>query len=128
MADADTFFRAWSWSPDGEWLAGFGTSATTATSEGIYIYSFASEQYEKLTASTGNGAPRWLNDNRTVVYQAGGRIYTVDRVTKDVNPIVSSPGFLERPVLSPDNRSIYYVSRPPAEADTWLIELPDEPQ
>ncbi len=122
---------SWSWSPDGNWLAGSGYDPTrTPTSDGIHIYSFESGQYEKLT-DTGLD-PQWLNDNRTLLYDEGPpwRIRTVDRVTKDVQEVLAQPPedvFL--PVPSPDNnRTLYYVLRPPVESDIWLIELPDDPQ
>ena len=131
LTDGTEAFTAWSWSPDGNWLAGSGYDPTrTPTSDGIHIYSFESGQYEKLT-DTGLD-PQWLNDNRTLLYDEGPpwRIRTVDRVTKDVQEVLAQPPedvFL--PVPSPDNnRTLYYVLRPPVESDIWLIELPDDPQ
>ena len=56
-----------SWSPDGQWWAGNGYAGAPP---GIYVYSLESEEYGKLT-DTG-GRPRWLGDNRTLVYNAAG--------------------------------------------------------
>ena len=74
--------------------------------------------------------PRWLTDSRVLVYADRGTIYVVDRVSKEIQEVLSSGpdsmSFLPAP--SPDDRTLYYVSRPPPEADVWLISLPDESQ
>ena len=111
-----------SWSPDGRWWAGNGTAGAPP---GIYVYSLESEEYEKLT-DTG-GRPRWLSDNRTLVYNAAGGIRAVDRESKAVWDVMPGPG-LSWVVPSPDDSKLYYVAAPPPESDIWLIELPDEPQ
>ena len=51
----------------------------------------------------------------------------MDRISKDVNEVLSSRG--RSPVPSPvDNRTLYYEYWSPPESDIWLIELPVEPQ
>ena len=87
LEDGDGFFDVWSWSPDGQWLAGHGAGGAPA---GVYLYSFESEGYEKLT-DTG-GAPRWLSDSRTLVYNAAGGIRAVDRTSKEVWEVLPGPG------------------------------------
>ena len=79
LTDRAEIFAAFSWSPDGNWLAGFGYDETRTPDEtGIYVYSFESGQYEKLTES--GSYPRWLTtDSRTLVYADRGTIYVVDR-------------------------------------------------
>ena len=129
LTDDAEIFVAFSWSPDGNWLAGFGYDETRTPGEtGIYVYSFESRQYEKLTES-GSYA-RWLTDSRMLVYADRGSIYVVGRVSKEIQEVLSSGpdsmSFLPAP--SPDNRTLDYVSRPPPEADVWLTSLPDEPQ
>ena len=126
LTDGNEIFAAFSWSPDGNWLAGFGYDETRTPDEtGIYVYSLESEQYEKLTES--GSYPRWLSDSRTLVYADRGTIYVVDRASKETQEVLSSGpesmSFLPAP--SPDNRTLYYVSRPQPEADVWLISLPD---
>ena len=129
LTDDAEIFAAFSWSSDGNWLAGFGYDETrTPGDTGIYVYSFESGQYEKLTES--GSYPRWLTDSRMLVYADRGTIYVVDRVSQEIQEVLSSApdsmSFLPAP--SPDNRTLYYVSRPPPEADVWLISLPDESQ
>ena len=122
LSEGEGYFFVWSWSPDGEWLAGFGYAGTPP---GIYVYSFDSAEYEKLT-ETGN-VPRWLSDSRTLVYNAAGGIRAVDRVSKEVWEVLPGPG-LGGVVPSPNDSTLYYVFGPPEESDIWLIELPDDPQ
>ena len=121
LGDSDGYFAAWSWSPDGKWLAGEGVTSA----RGIYVYSFESGGYKKLT-DTGS-YPRWLSDNRTLVYNAGGGIHAMDRVSKENWEVLQGPGVLGI-VPSPDDSTLYYTFRPPPESDIWLIELPDDPQ
>ena len=122
LGESTGYFQVWSWSLDGQWLAGFGFAGAP---QGIYIYSFDSGEYEKLTDSGGN--PRWLSDSRTLAYDDAGGIRAVDRVSKEIWEVLPGPG-LGYMVPSPDDRSLYYQFSPPPEADIWLIELPDEPQ
>ena len=135
LTDGSEFFTAWDWSPDGRWLAGHGSDTTRSPRDnGIYLYSFDSGQYEKVT-DTGS-SPRWLKDNRTILHHVGPtlfRIRTVDRVSKQIVEVVSasgaslstSPASMPGPVTSPDDRTLYYLSVE-AESDIWLIELPEE--
>ena len=120
LGDGD--FGVVSWSPDGQWLAGNGVRGAPP---GSHVYSFESRDYEKLTNI--GGVPRWLSDNRTLVYAAGGNIHAVDCVSKQVWEILSGPG-LNWVVPSPNDETLYYTFTSPPESDTFLIELPDDPQ
>ena len=122
LGDGDGFFGVQSWSPDGQWLAGNGAAGAPA---GIYLYSFESGEYVRLT-DTG-GAPRWLSDSRTLVYNDAGGISAVDRVSKEVWKVLPGPG-VGIVVPSPNDDTLYYSFTPSTEVDIWLIELPDEPQ
>ncbi len=57
-----------------------------------------------------------------------GGAYAVDQTSKQVKEVLWGPGAVLYPVPSPNDRTLYYVSVPPVEADIWLIELPDDPQ
>ena len=86
--------------------------------------SLESGQYERLT--TGGGHPRWVDDNRTLVYADRGTIYTADRLTKEVREVLSlDGGDLLLPAPSTDGRTLYSVFEPPTESDIWMIELPN---
>ena len=126
LTDGAEIFVAFSWSPDGAWLAGFGLDPTRTPDEtGIYLYSFESGQYEKLT--DGGTYPRWFSDSRTLVYAESGTLHTVDRVSKTVRTLLSpaAQGQLSGPAPSHDDRALYYISSPQPESDVWLITLPD---
>ena len=113
LTDGAEFFVAFSWSPDGNWLAGAGFDARRIPEEtGVYVYSLESGQYVRLT--TGGGHPRWVDDSRTLVYADRGRIYTVDRLTKEVREVLSlDGGDLLLPAPSTDKRTLYYIFEPP---------------
>ena len=51
----------------------------------------------------------------------------MDRVSKNNWEVLPGPG-LGFVVASPDDSTLYYSFQPPQEVETWLIELPDEPQ
>ena len=128
LGNGDEFFAVASFSPDGEWIAGHGYSPTrNPRQNGIYIYSLATEQYEKL--SDMGSYPRWLSDSRTLLYQAVPslfRLRAVDRVTREVWEVLAREREnLSNPVVSADDRILYYVSTHEVESDIWLITLPD---
>ncbi len=128
LTDGDEFFAVSSWSPDGKLLAGHGYSSTrNPRQDGIYVYSLDSGQYEKLTDSGAN--PRWLSDSRVLLYQAVPNLFrlrAVDRASKEVWEVLSAEREnLSNPVVSGDDRTLYYVSTHQLEADVWLISLPD---
>ena len=128
LTDGDEFFAVSSWSPDGKLLAGHGYSPTrNPRQDGIYVYSLDSGQYEKLTDSGAN--PRWLSDSRVLLYQAVPNLFrlrAVDRASKEVWEVLSAEREnLSNPVVSGDDRTLYYVSTHQLESDVWLISLPD---
>ena len=108
LGDGDGYFVAWSWSPDGKWLAGHGAAGAPS---GIYIYSLESEEYEKL-ADTGGG-PRWLSDSRTLVYNASDGIRAVDCESKQ-NWEVFAGSRLWRGCAFPKRRHSVLPARPSA--------------
>ena len=116
--ETDNFIFMWSWSQDGKWLAGnylYGGG-------GVVIYSFDAERYDRLT-ETG-GRPKWLSDNRRLLFVDKGAIHLLDRVTKDRREILSA-GQASRYwgiSVSPDNRQIYFTVQT-GEADIWVANL-----
>ena len=128
LTDGGEFFAVASWSPDGKWLAGHGYSPLrNHRQNGIYVYSLESERYEKLTDA--GSYPRWLSDSRILLYQALPslfRLRAVDRVSRQVWEVLSRDREnLSNPVVSGDDRTLYYVSTHQTESDVWLITLPD---
>ena len=101
-------FAVWSWSPDGQWLAGDGYFGA----RGIYVYSVELGNYEKVT-DTGAG-PRWLSDSRTLVYNDAGSIRAVDRDSKDDWEVAQRADHMpadRRPVAASDGVSRAAASR-----------------
>ncbi len=126
LSDGEDSFAVWSWSPDGQWLAGEGHLVGRSPSyRGVYVFSLETEQYERLTRD-GRG-PRWLSDSRPILFHraGGGGISAVDRVSGEVREVLPEG---RNPTPSPDDRFIYYQLGSPPESDIWLIELPYDPQ
>jgi WD40 repeat protein len=113
--EGDTF-DVRSWSPDGKLLAGLITP-----SGGVAIYSFDSQQYEKLVELPG-GYCRWLNDSRRLLFWSAGKLYILDSVSKEYEEVLNPGGMFS---LSRDNRTIYF-HRHLEEADIWLLTLNEE--
>jgi eukaryotic-like serine/threonine-protein kinase len=116
-------FWPWSWSPNGRQLAGWWRDANGADNH-IIVYSFETQQYEKLT-SFGN-RPSWLHDNRRLIFQNGGRIYVVDSVSKKVQEVLSADPYAVQTVCSTQDDRMLYYSLLRTESDIWLLNL-EEP-
>jgi Tol biopolymer transport system component len=113
-------WRPSSWSPDGRKLAGYKVRA--GATNGIFVYSFESQQYEKLTDF--GLMPVWLSDSRRILFQDRGRLYLVDSQSKKVREALSvAPHYFGYgATLSHDDRVIYF-SLVTTEADIWLMTL-----
>jgi eukaryotic-like serine/threonine-protein kinase len=111
---------AWSWSADGQKLTGFRVHP--GGSYGILVYSFESQQLEKLTDFGLN--PVWLRDGRRIVFQYRKGLYLVDSHSKKVREVLSmAPHDLGNGVtISQDDRLMYF-SLIATEADIWLMSL-----
>jgi len=105
-------------SPDGKFLAGLSRSLSDFL-PGIYVYSFESQKYEKLTDA---GFPiAWLPDSRTILYGDSNRILAVDRESKAVRPAFMIPKGYGGFELSADGQS-FYALRSEEQSDIWMIE------
>jgi Tol biopolymer transport system component len=120
LSDLSDWFP-WSWSPDGQKLAGFKVGV--AGPEGISVYSLKSQQFEKVTDF--GLRPIWLSDSRRMLFQdLQARLYLLDSRSKKVREVLSgAPHDLGNGVaLSRDNRQIYFTLVT-TEADIWLMNL-----
>jgi Tol biopolymer transport system component len=100
----NTHFVAHSWSPDGKYLVG------VAYEKGIQVvlsvYSIETGRYEII--SEFGLQPRWLGDNKRVVFVFEDKIYLTDTRSKRPREIFSfAPKVLSSIDISRDNRSIY---------------------
>jgi eukaryotic-like serine/threonine-protein kinase len=115
-------FVARSWSPDGKYLAGSGYKMNSVGVVALFTYEIATRPYEKIS-EFGN-SPKWLNDNRRLIFMYEDKLYLVDTASKKPQEIYAfAPKSLSGIDISKDNRSIF-VSTTEAEADIWLLSLP----
>jgi serine/threonine protein kinase/dipeptidyl aminopeptidase/acylaminoacyl peptidase len=112
-----------SWSADGLKLAGW-QYWTERGRAGVYVYSFASKNYERWTEF--GTFPVWLSDNRRLLFYMGDKIYLIDEISKTPKPIhtVNSIAWTDLAglTLSKDDRQIYY-SQVTTEADIWIADI-----
>jgi eukaryotic-like serine/threonine-protein kinase len=105
---------AWSWSPDGRKLAGWGG--------GVYAYDFAEEGWEKLAGA--GMRPVWLPDSRHLLYFLRDRLYLLDTVTRASREILSvAPLEFQSLGISRDGKRIF-ASLASVESDIWLASPP----
>jgi eukaryotic-like serine/threonine-protein kinase len=112
-----------SWSGDGLKLAGW-QHWTERDRAGIYVYSFASRSYERLTDF--GSFPVWMSDNRRLLFFKDDKIFLTDEKTKktkqiyEVNSIVYAD--FAGITLTKDDRQLYF-SQVTTEADIWVAEI-----
>jgi len=119
---ASQFFNAWSWSPDGQKLAGF-LQERDGTFSGIAAYSLETRSYARLTEFGMD--PIWLSDSRRLLFNHHGRVCLVDSATRKVQEVLSiAPYEIARRgfAISRDDRAIYF-SLATTEADLWMLRL-----
>jgi dipeptidyl aminopeptidase/acylaminoacyl peptidase len=117
LGSPETFFQAFSWSPDGRRLAGQRGSA--AGGDGISVYSFDSRQYQHFTDF--GWIPRWLSEGRRLIFFRGSAIYLLDTRSGKVREILSvAPNEVWGVAPTRDDRRIYF-GLGTNEADVWLM-------
>jgi Tol biopolymer transport system component len=116
------WISAWSWSGDGRKLLVQHWRTADGVTTGFSTYSLDSHEYERLTEI--GSRPRWLKDNRRLIFHDRGKLWLMDTVSRKTREIIdASPSEIgERFAISPDNRAIYFSSRT-KEADIWLMEF-----
>jgi serine/threonine protein kinase/WD40 repeat protein len=114
--DDDLDFFPWSWSPNGQVLAGHAHSYV-----GIRTYSLTSREFQQFTDF--GSRPAWLADSRRLLFIDSQKVYVLDSVTKRIKEVYSAaPHRLQGMTVSSDNRSIN-ISLAINEADIWLASL-----
>jgi eukaryotic-like serine/threonine-protein kinase len=115
-------FIAYSWSPDGRWLAGTGQRNDGSHEPGMLLYSLEDKQYSRLAARGDN--PLWLHDSRKLLYLDDTRLLLFDtqtRISLQVLDFSSGPPYMDFSV-SPDDR-VLYLARTVSEGHVWLLTL-----
>jgi Tol biopolymer transport system component len=112
-------FNAWSWSADGRKLAGH-LWREDGSSQGIAVYSFESQKYERL-APVGDW-PHWLPDNRRLIFHHQGKVYLIDSQSKRMHEVLSvAPHEVSWQFgFSRDGRQIVFILDA-TEADVWQM-------
>ena len=89
---------------------------------GITVYSFDSKKFERLTEF--GSYPRWLSDNRRLLFRYRDKLYLVDSRTKKAREIFSvAPNLAASGLaLARDDRVIYFPLWV-TEADIWLMTM-----
>jgi eukaryotic-like serine/threonine-protein kinase len=115
------FFRMWDWSPDGTMMAGFYEASSGS---GIGYYTFETGKYERVTDF--NSIPRWLPDNRRLIFERSGEAFIIEIDTKRVRRILPEIEDRIRNIdVSPDGKLLYYTTSQ-SESDIWLLDLRPE--
>jgi serine/threonine protein kinase/WD40 repeat protein len=113
-------FDVWSWSPDGNWLAGH-RSRVKGNFQGLVLFSLLTKTYHNLTDS--GTFPVWLKDSRRLLFvDEFGNIASIDRESRKITKVLSvKPNVVSSlGQLSTDNKALVY-SAEQREADIWLI-------
>jgi Tol biopolymer transport system component len=116
-------FWSYSWSPDSSTLAGSFAAAARDEDRGLALYTFATNQYERLTRS--GSIPLWLPDSRHLLYLDRGAIWLYDTTTRTQCVVVETgggPPVTCFTVSHGDGRLIYFV-REQRDGDIWLATL-----
>ena len=112
-----------SWSGDGLKLAGWQQWMEKGKA-GIFVYSFASQSYQRLT--TSGHSPVWMRDSRHLLFIDHENLYIIDSLAKKPKIIHTINSIARTDIagiaLTKDDRQIYY-SQVTTEADIWLAEI-----
>ncbi len=115
------WFIAWSWSPDGKKLIGWRGDQRKDEYDDIYVYSFETNSYEKITDNCFR--PVWLADSRHFIATQDDKLFVFDAQTKTGREILSLlPEIIDSPAVTPDNRNIFFGLRT-VESDIQMLSI-----
>lgn len=131
MNEAGDWFSGYHWSPDGQRIVGNAVGMQgqeVRAKNGLYVYSFATNRYEKITDF--GTRPEWLADSRHIVFTHSGKgkeadrqIWLVDTQTQTVKPVYSHPTLLVSTLgLARDNRRLFFTATD-HQSDLFLLSL-----
>lgn len=118
--DKGLAFSENSLSPDGKYIVGNKQKIISGDLAGMFIYSIVDKSYKKISDSGMD--PVWLNDSKRILYSEKGSFYIMDtgsgksKLIYNVNKNFISTSRMF--VLSPDNKTIYYIKEE-KESDIW---------
>ncbi|MGH9947769.1 MAG: protein kinase domain-containing protein [Pyrinomonadaceae bacterium] len=115
--DNGGFFRVWSWSPDGNLLAG---NFDSAHGSGMGFYSLKTGNYVRITDFPAN--PKWMPDSRRIVFIRNRRAAITDVHSKVVREILPEIKDEMRSIgVSIDGKKLFYTTLE-NESDIWLLD------
>ncbi|MFN0110598.1 MAG: protein kinase domain-containing protein [Blastocatellia bacterium] len=131
MNEAGDWFNGYYWSPDGKRLVGAAAGLQgqeVRAKPGLYLYSFETKRYEKLTDF--GYRPEWLADNRHIVFSYAGKgksaeqqVWLVDTKTKDLKWLITHPTQIISTIgLTRDNRRLFFTATD-HQSDIFLLSL-----
>jgi Tol biopolymer transport system component len=122
LVEADLWFSAVSWSPDGQQIA--GVAAPVGKDKGaLAIYSLKTGRFMRLYDSQSAGDPTWLNDGRRLLFDDGSKLRLIDSQTRSIRELLSiAPDTLWLWSVSRDSRTAY-ITRRVKQADIWSMTL-----
>ena len=107
-------------SQDGNFIVGKRKDKNDGSFKGILVYSVIRKNYKMISES--GDQPLWLNDSKRILYIDNNKFYIINSET-GVSHFVYDPKLVFPAfnciVLSPDNKSIYYVKEE-KESDIWM--------
>jgi eukaryotic-like serine/threonine-protein kinase len=119
METQDEMFSAWSWSPDGNKIAGF-TQHTDGSITGITTYDLKASKFTKW--SEVGQDPLWLGDSKRLFFVDNGKVWLLNTASGVRQIVVQSPEWtVERRGIaaSKDDRWIYF-SGSRSDAELWM--------
>jgi Tol biopolymer transport system component len=117
FGDPNAVFAPTSWSSDGRKIAGHRIS-NSGLRGGVYVFSFDSGKFEALTDFGID--PRWLSDNRRLVFWDQYSVKLVDSRSRRVRELLSVfPSEVWTFGLARDGSRIY-IGRVSTEVDIWV--------
>jgi Tol biopolymer transport system component len=121
LGPAELFF-AKDWSHDGNKLAGFLIQRADSLKHSVAVYSLDTGAIERLPGS--GHYPRWLTDDRRLVYGYGSYMFLADISSGSVRELLSVwPDEIQASVAVADHDRAIYFTQVSTEADIWLLEF-----
>ena len=121
LSDEGMCFHAFSWSPDGHWLAGRDHFGSILFGE-IVIYSLETERFRSLHPIGWRDL--WLHDSRGLLFVSeAGALHKVDIDSGKSSEVLSLvPDMIFPTDFSPDHKWLYFTHMR-WEADIWMLTL-----